>query len=399
MRELLETRAGRAYAAAAAVVVVVAAVGLVVLWPGDVEPKLGQIYSGDTERAEVTGIEEFACSSEFSDDVCANLTIRIETGPDEGTETLLRNLGATGGPLPPGIGVGDRVRVAPNAEIPGQSADLATQYTLTDFERRSQMLWLAIGFCALVILFARLRGALSLVGLAVSLALILVFIVPAILDGQDPVWVAIFGALAIMIATLSLAHGVNAKSLAAMLGTTASLALVALLASLFTDVTSLTGLSSEEATTLVFNDVVSQPSLRGLLLAGMVIGALGVLDDVTVSQASTVIALRSANPDLGFSELYGRAVRVGRDHVSATVNTLVLAYVGAALPTLLILTSSDIGISQGANFEIVAQEIVAALVGSIGLIAAVPLTTALTASLAVRVRPEQLGPSEAGHVH
>jgi uncharacterized membrane protein len=295
MRELFETRAGRAYGVAAALVLIVTAIGLIALWPGDVEPKLGEIYSGDTERAEVTSIEEFACSSDFSDDVCANITVDLETGPDEGTEAVLRNLGATGGPLPPGLDVGDQVRVAPNAELPGQAADAPTQYTLTDFERRDDMLWLAIAFCTLVILFGRLRGALSLVGLAISLAIILVFVVPAILDGEDPVWVAIFGSLAVMIATLSLAHGVNAKSMAAMLGTTVSLALVALLAELTTDLTSLTGLSSEEATTLVFNDVVSQASLRGLILAGMVIGALGVLDDVTVSQSSTVIALRSAN--------------------------------------------------------------------------------------------------------
>jgi uncharacterized membrane protein len=267
------------------------------------------------------------------------------------------------------------------------------------------MLWLAIGFAALVVLFGRLRGALSLVGLALSLAIILTFVVPAILDGGDPLWVAIFGALAVMIATISLAHGINAKSVAAMLGTTISLALVALLANLFTEISSLTGLSSEEASTLVLNDVVSQPSLQGLLLAGMVIGALGVLDDVTVSQASTVIALRSANPGLSFSQLYrralgdGRALRVGRDHVSATVNTLVLAYVGAALPTLLILTASDIGLGQGINFEIVSQEIVATLVGSIGLIAAVPLTTSLTSLLAVRTPPEQLGADGLGHSH
>ena len=395
----MQTGTGRAFVAAAGVVAAVAAIGLIALWPGDVEPTLGAIYSGDTERAEVTELKDYACSSAFSDDVCSDATVVLESGPDEGSERVLRELGATGGPRPPGLEVGDEVRVAPVAEVPGQVAGAQTQYTLTDFERRSPMLWLAIGFAALVILFGRLRGALSLVGLALSLAIILVFVVPAILDGGDPLWVAIFGALAVMIATISLAHGVNAKSVAAMLGTTASLALVALLANVFTELTSLTGLSSEEATTLVLNDVVSQPSLQGLLLAGMVIGALGVLDDVTVSQASTVIALRSANPGLGFGQLYRRALRVGRDHVSATVNTLVLAYVGAALPTLLILTASDIGLGQGINFEIVSQEIVATLVGSIGLIAAVPLTTSLTALLAVRTPPEQLGAEEPAHAH
>jgi uncharacterized membrane protein len=239
----------------------------------------------------------------------------------------------------------------------------------------------------------------SLLGLALSLAIVLVFIVPAILAGEDPVWVAVFGSFAVMISTIALAHGLNAKSIAAILGTTASLVLVVVLAKLATDATSLTGLSTEESGTLVFNGVVSQSSLVGLLLAGMVIGALGVLDDVTVTQSSTVLALRSANPSLGFAALYRRAIDVGRDHVSATVNTLVLAYVGASLPVLLILTSSDVGLLEGINFEVVAGEIVAMLVGSIGLIAAVPLTTALTALLAVRSDPGDLPGAQAGHLH
>jgi len=398
VRELGATRAGRLLIGTALAIAVATAVGLALLWPGEVDPKLGQVFSADSERAEVTGIEEFPCSSIVTD-VCANVTIRLESGPDEGTTTTIRNLGADGGPIPPGLDVGDAVRATPFVQTP-DSADQPPQYSLTDFERRAPMLWLAVAFAALVVVFGRLRGALSLVGLALSLAVVLVFIVPAILDGSDPLSVAIVGALAVMILTIILAHGLNPKSLAALLGTTASLALVALLAQLFTDVTSLTGLSSEESGTLVFNEIVSQDSLRGLLLAGIVIGALGVLDDVTVSQASTVIALRRANPALGFGRLYREAIEVGRDHVSATVNTLVLAYVGASLPVLLLLTSSDIGLTEGINFEIVAKEVVAMLVGSIGLIAAVPLTTALTALLAVRVEPEDLSAASAvPHAH
>ena len=396
VRELFRSSAGRAFLIAAGVVAMATAIGLAVLWPGDVDPKLGQIYSSDTERGEVVRIEQFPCSTAFAD-ACENVTVDLQSGPDEGSETTIRNLGATGGPIPPGLDVGDEVRLAQVVRPPGVTGP--RQYTLTDFERRSPMLWLAIAFAALVILFGRLRGALSLVGLAISLAIVLVFILPAILGGEDPLWVAIFGSLAVMIATIGLAHGVSAKSIAAILGTTASLALVALLAQLATDATSLTGLSSEESGTLVFNDVVSQSSLQGLLLAGMVIGALGVLDDVTVSQSSTVIALRAANPDLGFGQLYRRATEVGRDHVSATVNTLVLAYVGSALPVLLILTSSDVGLLEGVNFEVVAKEIVAMLVGSIGLIAAVPLTTALTALLAVRSDPGDLAAGEVAQAH
>jgi uncharacterized membrane protein len=203
------------------------------------------------------------------------------------------------------------------------------------------------------------------------------FVVPAILDGSEPLAVAIIGSLAVMLVTISLAHGLGPKSLAAMLGTTVSLLLVAVLALVFTEITNLTGLASEEPALLQLEGI--EVSFEGLLLAGMVIGALGVLDDVTVSQASTVLALRRANPELGFGELYRRALEVGRDHVSATVNTLVLAYAGASLPVLLIFGSGELGFVDAVNVELVAQEVVATLVGSIGLIAAVPITTALAA--------------------
>ena len=162
-----------------------------------------------------------------------------------------------------------------------------------------------------------------------------------------------------------------------MLGTTASLLLVAVLAVVFTYLTHLTGLASEELTVLQVGG--TEIDFQGMLIAGMLIAALGVLDDVTVSQASTVLALRAANPGFGFVELYRRAIEVGRDHVSATVNTLVLAYVGSSLPVLLIFGSGGLGFVDAVNLEVVAQAIVGTLVGSIGLIAAVPITTALTA--------------------
>jgi uncharacterized membrane protein len=240
---------------------------------------------------------------------------------------------------------------------------------------------LALVFVAVVLLFARLRGALSLLGLGVSLAIVLVFVVPAILDGESPLAVAVVGSLAVALVTIPLAHGRGPKSLAAVLGTAASLLLTALLALVFTEAAHLTGFSSEEATFLQLSG--ADLSLEGLLLAGMVIGALGVLDDVTVSQASTVLALRGAAPSLGFRQLFARALRVGRDHVSATVNTLVLAYVGASLPVLIIFSSADVGLGDALNLEVVAKEVVATLVGSIGLIAAVPVTTALAALLAL----------------
>src|SRR5919106_962857 len=357
-------------------------VGLIALWPGDVDAPVSEGLAADTERAEVTSVTYEACPPPQVGQ-CGEAEISLETGPDEGDGSTLV-VGGTG--VEPELVPGDEIRVARSesagSEPPGAQPQAAPPaYTLADFERRAHMLWLALAFAALVIAFGRLRGALSLVGLAISLVVILVFVVPAILDGTAPLAVALIGSLAVMLATVTLAHGWGPKSLAAMLGTAVSLVLVAVLALAFTNLAHLTGFSSEEATLLLQGG--ADVSLEGLLLAGIVIAALGVLDDVTVSQASTVLALRAANPGQGFRPLYGRALRVGRDHVSATVNTLVLAYVGASLPVLLIFSSGEIGLIDAINTELVAKEVVGTLVGSIGLIAAVPVTTALAALLAV----------------
>jgi uncharacterized membrane protein len=261
-------------------------------------------------------------------------------------------------------------------------------YSIVDFERKPPLLWLAVGFAALVILFGRLRGAMSLIGLGISLLIVLAFVVPALLRDSSPLAVALVGSMAVMLTTIPLAHGLGPKSLAAIVGTAVSLLLVVGLAILFTHATHLTGAASEEAATLGANNQAID--LQGLLIAGMVIGALGVLDDVTISQASTVMALRGANPGLGFGELFRRAINVGRDHVSATVNTLVLAYVGTSLVTLLVFGSGQIGVIDAINLETIASVIVATLVGSIGLICAVPITTALAGLLAESIPAEQL---------
>lgn len=386
MRKLVSSAAGRIALAAVCVIAVATAIGVIALWPsGDEEVRLG--LSGDTERAEVTGVQTQECPEQFGG-VCRTLEVTLETGPAEGSTATI-DLG--GGP-DPGVEVGDEVRVIATPSGPGGE----TTFAFADFERRMPMLWLALAFAALVIVLGRLRGALSLVGLVGSLVVVVVFIVPAIRDGEEPLAVAIFGALAVMLITISLAHGVGAKSIAAMLGTAVSLLAVALLASIFTAAAHLTGFASEEATLLATGG--SGISIRGLLLAGMVIGALGVLDDVTVSQSSTVMALRAANPGLRLRELYRSAIAVGRDHISATVNTLVLAYVGAALPILLVFSATDTGFSNALNSELVASEIVAMLVGSIGLIAAVPITTGLAAALAMRLEPDDVA-DEHAHAH
>ena len=384
----------RAFSLVAAALAAGTVIGLILLWPGEVDSQVAQGIAVDSEKAKVDSVREAFCAG-FQTQQCQFVEATIESGADTGKHIEIQ-LG-TGG-LDPDVDPGDEIRVSKTPEPPeGAPAVAGTGYTLYDFERRGPMLILAGLFALVVVAFARWRGALSLAGLAISLALVLVFVVPAILDGKPPLLVAVVGSLAVALITIPLAHGWGPKSLAALLGSAASLIITALLAVLFTDLTHLTGLSSEEAVFLQIGN--ADVSLQGLLLAGIVIGALGVLDDVTISQASTVLALRRANPGLRLRGLFGLALEVGRDHVSATVNTLVLAYVGAALPILLLFSAADLGVSEAANLEVVAKEIVATLVGSIGLIAAVPITTGLAALLALSVPPERLPEVEAGHAH
>jgi uncharacterized membrane protein len=199
-----------------------------------------------------------------------------------------------------------------------------------------------------------------------------------------------------MLLTIPLVHGGGPKSVAACLGTAAALLLTLALADVSTRLAHLSGATSEEA---LYLNAAGAVSLRGLLLAGMVIGSLGVLGDTTVTQASVVIALRRANPSLRFRELIAHADAVGRDHIAATVNTLVLAYTGAAIPVLLVFSLSGTSTATAANSEAVAGALVAMLVGSIGLMLAVPLTTALAAWLALDASPAELPDDEPAHIH
>jgi uncharacterized membrane protein len=319
------------------------------------------------------------------------VTVELESGPDRGRTTEF-TVGDQGDPVD--ISVGDDLRVfrnplPPTAVIGGVRVD---PYSLADFERRRPLLWLAALFGVLVVALGRWRGLRALVGLGISLGVVLLFVVPAILDGQPPLTVALVGALAIMLATIPLTHGLGPKTVAACLGTSASLVLTLFLARGFASLSHLTGVSSDEAVFLRAS--LEDVSLQGLLLAGVVIAALGVLDDLTVTQSSTVLALRSANPGLGFRALFRRSLSVGHDHITATVNTLVLAYAGASLPVLLIFSLADVSFAEALNGEAVAEEVVATLVGSIGLIAAVPVTTAIAAFLAV-----QGATDDTAHVH
>ena len=262
--------------------------------------------------------------------------------------------------------VGLQVEVA-RVSAPG----LPEQFSIVDIPRGAPLALLVPLFVGVVIAFGRLQGLAALVGLAAAAVVIVGWMVPTLLSGREPVVVAVVAAMAVMLVTLPLAHGLSAKTMAAAIGTAAALMLTAGLAWLFVDAAHLTGLASEEAQSVLF--VTGRPvDLRGLLLAGIIIGCLGVLDDVTVSQASTAFELRRANPAARPREVYTAALRVGRDHVAATVNTLVLAYAGAALPLLLLFVVGGEPLGGILSSELVAVEIVRSLVGSIGLVAAVP---------------------------
>jgi uncharacterized membrane protein len=379
------------------VVTAATVIGLVVLWPtGEGRPVPQGSTQPRTQSARVTKLAEVPCR--VGQRVCTRVTVELLEGADEG-----RRVSFTTGEAGPSVelDIGDRVRVhenqlPPEAVIGGARVD---PYSFSDFERGRPLLLLTVVFALLVIVGGRVRGARALLGLGVSLAIVLAFIVPSIVEGNSALEVALIGSLAIMLTTISLTHGLGIKTLAASLGTATSLFLTAALASVFTELAHLTGLSSDEA---VFVRATSgaEISLQGLLLAGMVIGALGVLDDVTVTQASTVMAVKHANPSFGFKPLVQSGLSVGRDHVAATVNTLVLAYVGASLPVLLIFSIGDTPFMDAVNLEAVAEQVVAMLVGSIGLIAAVPVTTALAAALATQVGRGRLTREQhLGHVH
>jgi uncharacterized membrane protein len=371
--------------------------GMIALWPqGDAAPLTFApvLRSENTYSGEIVSAENFECKR-YRTARCQRVELEVTSGPDAGRrEKQEVNLGPGSLEYSSGDGV-----VLLN-EVPREALEKGadSEYLILDFDRKQPLLWLAIAFAGLVILFGRLRGGLSLVGLVASLLIVVFFVVPAILHDSPPLPVALVGSLAVMLTTIPLAHGFGPKSLAAMAGIAASLALIVVLAVIFADVAHLNGLTSEEASILAYND--TGLNLQNLLIAGMVIGSLGVLDDVTVSQASTVLALRAANPQLRFAELFRSAIDVGRDHVSATVNTLVLAYAGGSLSTLLILGSGDIAFLDAVNYEVIASVIVATLVGSIGLICAVPITTALSALLAERISAEELAADpHLGHSH
>jgi uncharacterized membrane protein len=357
------------------------AIAMIVLWPGRVHlPAQPGGQGGVRALGTVTSVSEQTCPApapgaeqpEGWVQRCGSATVRVTDGPGAGRDAAVD--------LPQGPGaarlhVDDRVVLLyfPDA-VPGGRA-----YAVTDHQRSVPMLWL-VGLAAAVILaFGRWRGLTSLAGLGVSFAVLLLFVIPAILTGASPLLVAVVGASAIMFAALYLTHGVTVHTSVAIAGTLASLVLTGALGVAFTAAMHLTGIASDDDSFL--SATQGNIDMRGLLLAGIVIGALGVLDDVTVTQAATVAEIAAAGPTTRL-HLYQAASRVGRAHVASAVNTIVLAYAGASLPLLLVIAAGTQPIKELITSEFLAQEILRSAVGTIGLVASVPITTALAALVA-----------------
>jgi uncharacterized membrane protein len=359
-------------------------VGLWATWPGE-QPHSGvDVGFGQRPvRGEVLAATSAPCTSGGTGTggttpvaaakKCTSLRVLLTDGDSPGVQIqqVLPDEPST-----PRFAVGDHVVLAYTGGNPSD----AGSYQIQDFQRGTSMLWLAALFAAAVLVVGRWRGLTSLAALGFSFLVLVMYLFPAILTGESPVIVGVLAASVIMFGVLYLTHGVSAQTSAAVLGTVLSLALIGVLGSAFSAATQLTGLDDDTAKLIgVLGHGIDA---RGLLLAGMVVGALGVLDDVTVTQTSSVWELRRANPELGARALYASALRIGRDHISSAVNTLALAYTGAALPVLLIFSLSGQDFGTLVSTQDIAQEVVRALVGSIGLVAAVPITTAIAALVA-----------------
>ncbi len=355
-----------------------AVVGTVLLFPFGAHADAKK-PAGTPVHGVVTGAQTGPCSGRVqvgdqpgSDD-CLVVAVRMSDGeaPNQQVRTVVPLEPST-----PRFAVDDEVVLAYGGGDPADGGS----YQLVDFQRDLPLALLAGLFAIVVLVLGRWQGLKALLALGLSFAVLALFILPAITAGENPLLVAICGAGLIMFAVLYLTHGFTARTSTAALGTMVSLALIGVLGALWAPFAKLTGLDDDTSTLI---GLLNTPiDTRGLLLAGVVIGALGVLDDVTVTQTSAVWELRAANPALSRLELYTAALRIGRDHVASAVNTLVMAYAGAALPLLLYSSISGIGLGNILSSQVIAQEIVRTLVGSIGLVAAVPITTFLAAAVA-----------------
>ncbi len=350
-------------------------IGLVALWPSSEPTRAEQVVQeflppGITwHEGRVASVEPDDCPPE---NACGGTAVvEILDGPNAGeyqTIDLVPEVLA-------GLEAGDGLVLTRSV-----GADGAVLYAFADYERNLPLITLAVAFAVVVGLVARLRGLASLLGLAFAFFVLLKFVLPGILADESPVLITIIGATAIMFVVLYLAHGFSARTTTALVGTLFGLSLVAVLGALAVQAARLTGLTSEDTVQLATYD----PTLdfSGLVIAGVVVAGLGVLNDVTITQASAIWQLHEASPGMTWGQLYRRGMAIGRDHIASTVYTIVFAYAGASLPLLLLfeLYAQPVGVTLTSSA--LAEEVIRTLVGSIALVLAVPVTTAAGAFFA-----------------
>jgi uncharacterized membrane protein len=355
-------------------------VGLLVLWPGG-EPSHAQqvattyVPPGTTyPEAQVLAVATAPCAPGAStvQNTCGRAMVTVLDGPGAGKRQQID--------LPPdvvaaGVHAGDRLVLSRDGK-----ADGGPNYQFYDYSRRTPIVVLAVAFAVVVGLVARWRGLRALLGLGFAFAVLLWFVLPGLLAEKSPTLVSLVGSAAIMFVVLYLAHGFSARTTTALLGTLFGLALIAVLGSIAVSVARLTGLTTEE--TLTLNNFDPTLKFSAIVLAGVVVAGLGVLNDVTITQASAVWELEEASPDMPWRELFGRGMAIGRDHIASTVYTIVFAYAGAALPSLLLFELYQRPFWTVLTGSVVAEEVVRILVGGIALVLAVPVTTAIGALVA-----------------
>lgn len=385
------------------IVIVLAAAAAFFLWPYFTDVKLpaasASYYGSETVRALVTEVIDEG-TIDLGGQVQPYQVLRVELLEGEYQGILIeidygkRQIRTDDYRLSPG----DRVLVTV-----GKTPDNVLTAYFVDHVRTTPLLWLFGIFAASIILISRWKGLRSLLSMLFSLFVIIGYIIPHILAGEDPLTVSIIGSIILLAVTLYLTYGWNLKSHSAVLGMILALLITGALAWSFVVFARLSG-SGDENNMFLLQLLGAQINFRGLLLGGFIIGALGVLDDLVTTQASAVFELHGADPTLGFDGLYRAAMRIGQDHVAATVNTLVLAYAGASLPMLLLFSLGRGNYGYLVNFSLIAEEIVRTLVGSLGLVAAVPLTTAIAIAFALRADRlgwlgQAPGPESSGHPH
>lgn len=309
---------------------------------------------------------------------CQRSIVTIDSGPDKGSLTLFE---IAPGPGQPDLRVGDRMRIVRQVDPKAKPGDTSgTTYSFDDYARGLPLSIIVGVFALVIVVVARWRGLRALIGLIFAFGVLVIFMLPALLDGKPAIPVALIAGALILYSVLYLAHGVNLRTSSALLGTLTSMVLAAVLSWLALKMTHLTGLSEEQNTNVA--TYLQHVSITGLLLAGFIIGSLGVLNDVTITQASAAFELAALDEKATRRGIFAAAMRVGRDHIASTVYTLVLAYAGGALPLLLLFSVAGRSIRDVLTGDAVGIEIARSAVGGIALALSVPLTTAIAVILA-----------------